>query len=104
MKLYQEWRSGCGEGANLTMLQLLARADSEYKRLHQLGQWITKNKSSELLGLQAKLDLLQNQFVALMSEHTKLKNNSKPPPNTSTRPTGEPKLEENEERMVNGDK
>jgi hypothetical protein len=31
MKLYQEWRSGKGEGSNLTMLQLLAKADSEYK-------------------------------------------------------------------------
>jgi hypothetical protein len=38
MKLYQEWRSGKGDGANISMLQLLACADSEYKRLLQLGQ------------------------------------------------------------------
>jgi len=29
MKLYQEWRSGKGKGATLTLLQILARADSE---------------------------------------------------------------------------
>jgi hypothetical protein len=102
MKLYQEWRSGTGDGVSLTMLQLLVRADSEYKRLHQLGQWVTKNKASELMGLQAKLDLLQTQFVALMSDHNKLKQTSKPPP--SNRPNGEPKPDENEERMVNGEK
>jgi hypothetical protein len=70
--------------------------------LYQLGQWTTKNKASELMGLQAKLDLLQTQFVALMSEHTKLKQASKPPP--SNRPTGEPKPEEKEERTINGEK
>jgi hypothetical protein len=102
MKLYQEWRSGTGDGANLTMLQLLARADSEYKRLHQLRQWTTKHKESELMGLQAKFDLLQTQSAALMSEHTKLKQASKPPP--SNRPNGEPKPEEKEEHMVNGEK
>jgi hypothetical protein len=102
MKLYQEWRSGTGDGANLTMLQLLARAGSEYKRLHQLGQWTTKHKASELMGLQAKFDLLQTQFAALLSEHTKLKQASKPPP--SNRPNGEPKPEEKEERIINGEK
>jgi hypothetical protein len=102
MKLYQEWRSGLGDGATLTMLQLLARADSEYKRLYQLGQWTTKNKASDLMGLPAKLDILQSQFVALMSEHTKLKQASKPPP--SSHPTGEPKPEEKEERTFNGEK
>jgi hypothetical protein len=102
MKLYQEWRSGTGDGANLTMLQLLARADFEYKRLHQLGQWTTKHKASELMGLQAKFDILQTQFAALMSEHTKLKQASKPPP--SNHPNGEPKPEEKEECMVNGEK
>ncbi len=37
MKLSQEWRSGVRQGARLTMLQLIAQADSEYKRLTQLG-------------------------------------------------------------------
>jgi hypothetical protein len=99
MKLYQEWRSGKGDGAKLTMLQLLAKADSEYKRLVQLGQWTTKNKSSELLGLQSKFDVLQTQFHALMAEHVKLKN--KPPPVTG-KPTGIPKSEENETRTIDG--
>jgi hypothetical protein len=67
MKLYQEWRYENGEGARLTILQLLARADSEYKRLMQLGQWQTKNKHSDLLGLQARFDTLQSQFIALAS-------------------------------------
>ncbi len=68
VKLYQEWRSGKGDGAKLTLLQLLAKADSEYKHLVQLGQWTTKKKSSELLGLQSKFDVLQTQFHALMAE------------------------------------
>ncbi len=103
MKLYQEWRTGTGEGSRLTMLQLLAKADSEFKRLQHLGQWTTKNKASELLGLQSRFDVLQSQFQALISEHNKLKNN-KPPPTNSTHPSGAPKLEENEERTVNGEK
>jgi hypothetical protein len=58
-----------GEGSNTTVIQLLARADSEYKRLKLLGQWSTKNKASELLGLQAKFDVLQTQFQALVTEN-----------------------------------
>jgi hypothetical protein len=54
------------------------------------------------MGLQAKFDILQTQFAALMSEHTELKQASKPPP--SNRPNGEPKPEEKEECMVNGEK
>ncbi len=60
MKLYQEWRSGVGEGARLSMLQLLARADSEYKCLTQLGHLSTKHKNSDLLGLQARFETLLN--------------------------------------------
>jgi hypothetical protein len=68
MKLYEGWHTGSGTGANITVLQLLARANSEYKRLQLLGQQTTKNKSSELLGLQAKFDTLQIQFQALAAE------------------------------------
>jgi hypothetical protein len=82
-------------------LQLLARADSKYTRLSQLGQWETKNKSSDLLGLQAKFDVLQSQFLALLSEHSKLQNKQL---SESNKPKGEPKQEENEERIVNGEK
>ncbi len=85
------------------MLQLLAKADSEYKRLLQLGQWTTKHKSSKLLGLQAKFDTLQTQFQALMAEHGKLKSAKQPPPTTG-KPTGIPKLEENETRTIDGTK
>jgi hypothetical protein len=102
MKLYQEWRTGAGEGSRLTMLQLLAKADSEYKRLLQLGQWTTKNKSSELLGLQSKFDRLQNQFHALLADHSKLKSQQLIPTPTSGKPTEPPKPEENETRVVNG--
>jgi len=80
MKLYQEWRSGKGEGATLTILQLLAWADSEYKRLSQLGQWETKNKSGNLLGLQAKFDVLQSHFVAFSRNIPNYKTNSLPNP------------------------
>jgi hypothetical protein len=103
MQLYKEWRSGKGDGAKLTMLQLLAKADSEYKRLLQLGQWTTKHKSSDLLGLQSKFDILQTQFQALMAEHSKLKTTKQPPP-TSGKPTGIPKPEENETRTIDGTK
>lgn len=51
MRLYEGWCTCKGEGANITIFQLLARADSEYKRLVQLGQWAAKRNSSELLGL-----------------------------------------------------
>ncbi len=101
MKLYQEWRSGVGEGARLSMLQLLARADSEYKCLTQLGHLSTKHKNSDLLGLQARFETLQMQFIALATEHNKLKNKQQP---KSDKPTGEPKPEENEEWIVNGEK
>jgi hypothetical protein len=60
MQLYEGWQTGKGEGVNITIIQSLARADSKYKHLTQLKQWTTKQKSSELLGLQAKLDSLQN--------------------------------------------
>ncbi len=101
MKLYAEWRKGAGEGATITVLQLLAKADSEYKRLILLNQWTTKNKSSELLGLQAELKTLNHQFIALLADHVKLKNKETKP---STKPTSDPKPEENEERVVNGEK
>jgi hypothetical protein len=100
IQLYKEWRSGTGEGARLTLLQLLAKVNSEYKHLQQLGQWKTKNKTSDLLGLQAKFDTLQLQFQTLMAKHTKLKND-KPPP-TSGKPTGPPKPEEKETCIVDG--
>jgi hypothetical protein len=102
MKLYQEWRTGAGEGSRLTMLQLLAKADSEYKRLLQLGQWTTKSKSSELLGLQSKFDVLHNQFRALLADHSKLKSQQLAPPPKTGKPTEPPKPEENEMRVVNG--
>jgi hypothetical protein len=73
VELYGQWRKCRGDGANMTILQLLARVDLEYKRLVQLGQWTTKNKTSDLLGLQASLDTLKSQFTALLSENTKLK-------------------------------
>jgi hypothetical protein len=98
MRLYESWRTGTGDGANLTIIQLLARADSEYKRLVQLGQWTAKQKASELLGLQAKIESLHTQFIALAAENTKLKTKVQ----SSSRPTGAPKEEENEERTVNG--
>ncbi len=98
MRLYEGWRTGKGEGANITIIQLLARADSEYKRLVQLGQWTAKQKSSKLLGFQAKINQLQTQFIALAAENTKLKNKIQ----SSTRPTGAPKEEENEERTISG--
>jgi hypothetical protein len=99
MQLYDNWRKGQGEGANITIMQILAKADSEYKRLLQLGQWTTKNKTSDLLGLQAKYDILQHQIAAMIAE-TKNKDNPQP----SNRPTGTPKPEENEERIINREK
>jgi hypothetical protein len=38
-----------------------------------LGQWTTKNKASELLGLQAKFDLFQAQFQSLVAENKQIK-------------------------------
>jgi hypothetical protein len=101
MQLYDSWHRGQGEGANITIMQLLAKADSEYKQLCQLGQWATRNKSSGLIGLQAEFDTLKLQFAALVAEN-KTKDKDKPPP--TNRPTGAPKPEENEEHMLNGDK
>jgi hypothetical protein len=60
--LYEGWRTGKGDGANISILQLLPRADSEYKRVMLLQQWTMKKKSSDLLGLQAKFDTLQTQY------------------------------------------
>jgi len=97
---YEGWRTGKGNGANINILQLLTRADSEYKRLMRLQQWTTKNKSSDLLGLQAKFDTLQTQFMALLTKHTKLKNKQQ----QTNKLTSAPKPEENEEQMVNGEK
>jgi hypothetical protein len=98
MQFYEGWRTGNGEGSNRSTIQLLARADSEYKQLTVLGQWKTKAKSSELLGLQAKFDILQAQFVALLA------NQNKPPPNQSETncPTGQLRPEEKETRIING--
>jgi hypothetical protein len=101
MQLYDGWRKGQGEGANITIMQLLARADSEYKRLCQLGQWAMRNKSNDLIGLQAEFDTLKLQFAALVAE-TKNKDKEKQQP--TGRPTGAPKPEENEERLFNGEK
>jgi hypothetical protein len=99
MKLYEGWRTGQSEGANISIIQLLAKADSEYKRLQMLGQWSTKNKASELLGLQAKFDILQSQMTALVAENKQIKEKLK---STGTRPVGDPKPEEQETRTVNG--
>jgi hypothetical protein len=38
-----------------------------------LGQWTTKNKASELLGLQAKFDTFQEQYQALVAENKQMK-------------------------------
>jgi hypothetical protein len=99
MKLYENWRTGQGDGANITVIQLLARADSEYKCLKMLEQWTTKKKASELLGLQAKFDVMQSQLQALVTENKQIKEKLK----TSTnKPEGAPKPEENETRTVDG--
>jgi hypothetical protein len=45
--------------------------------------------------------VLQSQFVALLSAHSKLQNKQL---SDSNKPKGEPKQEENEERIVNGKK
>lgn len=99
MQLYEGWCKGTGEGVGISILQLLAKPDSEYIRLVQLDRWTTKNKPIELIGLQSKFDVLQIQFTALLTEHSKLKN--KPPPTTDC-PTGASKSEENEEQTYNG--
>jgi len=100
MQLYEGWRTGKSEGADISMLHLLARADTEYKWLLHLNQWTAKNKTSKLLGLQAKFDNLQIQFAALLAAQAK----NQKPPSTLNRPTGEPKPEEKEECMINGEK
>jgi hypothetical protein len=99
MKMYEEWRVGKGEGANITVIQLLAKADSEYKRLKMLGQWTTKNKASELLGLQAKFDTFQEQYQALVAENKQMKEKLQA---SKTKPDGPPKPEENETRTIAG--
>jgi hypothetical protein len=99
MKLYEGWRTGQGEGADITVLQLLAKADSEYKCLKMLGQWMTKNKASELLGLQAKFDVFQTQFQALVAENKQIKQKLQASQN---KPEGQPKPEENDTRTVDG--
>jgi hypothetical protein len=99
MKLYEGWRTSQGEGANITVIQLIARADSKYKHLKMLNQWKTKNKASELLGLQAKFDVIQTQFQALVAENKQIKEKLQA---TKNKPEGAPKLEENETRTVNG--
>jgi hypothetical protein len=99
MKLYEGWRTGQGEGADITVLQLLANADSEYKCLKMLGQWTMKNKASELLGLQAKFDLFQAQFQSLVAENKQIKQKLQA---SQTKPEGQPKPEENETRTVDG--
>jgi hypothetical protein len=99
MKMYEEWRIGKGEGANITVIQLLAKADSEYKRLKMLGQWTTKNKASELLGLQAKFDTFQEQYQALVAEIKQMKEKLQA---SKTKPDGPPKPEENKTRTIAG--
>jgi hypothetical protein len=99
MKLYEGWRTGKGEGADIMVIQLLARADSEYKRLKMLGQWTTKNKASELLGLQAKFDVFQEKFQALVAENKQIKEKLQA---SKSKPDGPPKPEENETRLVDG--
>jgi hypothetical protein len=98
MRLYKGWWTGRGEGSNITIIQLLAHADSEFKRPTVLGQWKTKAKSSEMLGFQAKFDLLQTQFTPLLA------NQNKPPPTSSdfNRLTGQPCPKENETHVING--
>jgi hypothetical protein len=51
--------------------------------------------------LQAKFDALQAQFIALLAAHAKL--NQKFPP-TSSHPNGQPKPEEKEEGLMDGEK
>jgi len=75
MRLYEGCRTGNGEGLNMSIIQLLARADSEYKRLTALGQWKTKAKSTELLGLQANLTfskLSSQPFLPIRMNHLQL--------------------------------
>jgi hypothetical protein len=101
MQLYDSWHRGQGEGANITIMQLLAKADSEYKHLCQLGQWTTRNKTNDFIGLQAEFDTLKMQFAAMVAEN---KNKEKEKSQQTNRPTGPPKPEENEERTFNGEK
>ncbi len=76
-----EWRKGAGKGSNLSIIQILAKANSEYNCLLLLNQWGTKNKGSELLCLQAELNTLKSQIM-LTTEQQKLKNKDN---KTSTR-------------------
>lgn len=75
MELYGQWKKSRGEGANMTILQLLAHADLEYKRLVQLGQWTTKNNPSDRLGTLSKASLLLC-FQSIQSSKTNSNSNN----------------------------
>ena len=94
MKLSEGWHTGKGEGADITIINLLAHADSEFKRLVQVGEWTTQNSKTELIGLQAKFDALNLQMCALVADCSEAppyqpqdRASSKP----SNKPTDEPK-------------
>lgn len=63
----KNWRKQSGEGSNWTILQFLAKADSEYTRLLDLGQWKTQDPNSSIIALQAELQAMKTKFVAMQA-------------------------------------
>ena len=68
LDLYKGWRMGSGDGAGLTLLQLLARLDSEYTRLINLGRWKTSNSNDEIIALKAQLNSFKKTIAATKRE------------------------------------
>jgi len=66
----KNWRKQSGEGSNWTILQFLAKADSEYSRLLDLGQWKTQDPNSSIIALQAELQTMRSKFLALQAATT----------------------------------
>ena len=55
---YEQWRNRAGEGFELTLNQLLTKADSEYTRLVCRNQWKTM-EDSQIIALTAEIKGLQ---------------------------------------------
>jgi hypothetical protein len=92
----KNWRKQSGEGSNWTILQFLAKADSEYTRLKDLGQWKTQDPNSSIIALQAELQAMRTKFVAMQATASQRQQ----PTSTDTAPRTGPRIQAGTERRT----
>jgi hypothetical protein len=77
MEWSKNWRKQSGEGHDWTMMQFLAKVDSEYTRLVHLNQWKTHDPNSTIVALRAEISKQKPTWVPKDGQPLEVLHNNK---------------------------